>query len=79
MRSRHIIAVRRIHLSADTGKIGEAAVILGAGREKKDDKIDMAAGIVLRKKPAKELIRATLWQRFTPPAKQGQTVPKSCI
>lgn len=36
--------------SADTGKIGEAAVILGAGREKKDDKIDMAAGIVLRKK-----------------------------
>ena len=34
--------------SADTGKIGEAAVILGA--EKKDDKIDMAAGIVLRKK-----------------------------
>lgn len=24
--------------SADTGKIGEAAVILGAGREKKDDK-----------------------------------------
>lgn len=36
--------------SADTGKIGEAAVILGAGREKKDDKIYMAAGIVLRKK-----------------------------
>lgn len=36
--------------SADTGKIGEAAVILGTGREKKDDKIDMAAGIVLRKK-----------------------------
>lgn len=25
-------------------------MILGAGREKKDDKIDMAAGIVLRKK-----------------------------
>lgn len=42
--------MRRIHLFGGHRKIGEAAVILGAGREKKDDKIDMAAGIVLRKK-----------------------------
>ncbi|MBR3948536.1 MAG: pyrimidine-nucleoside phosphorylase [Clostridia bacterium] len=31
-------------------KIGSASVILGAGREKKEDKIDFGAGIVLHKK-----------------------------
>lgn len=54
--------------SADTGKIGEAAVILGAGREKKDDKIDMAAGIVLRKKTGERVNKgdalATLYTSF---------------
>lgn len=30
--------------------IGKASCILGAGREKKDDKIDMSAGIILNKK-----------------------------
>ncbi len=34
----------------DAEKIGMSAVILGAGREKKDDKIDMSAGIILKKK-----------------------------
>lgn len=34
----------------DTEKIGTASVILGAGREKKDDIIDFTAGIVLNKK-----------------------------
>ncbi len=34
----------------DALKIGEAAVTLGAGRNKKDDPIDFAAGIVLEKK-----------------------------
>lgn len=34
----------------DTEKIGKAAMILGAGREKKDDTIDYNAGIVLNKK-----------------------------
>lgn len=34
----------------DAQKIGEASAILGAGRQKKEDGIDYAAGIVLRKK-----------------------------
>lgn len=34
----------------DTQKIGECAVILGAGREKKEDGIDFSAGIILEKK-----------------------------
>ena len=37
-------------LSADAEKIGISAVILGAGREKKEDTIDMRAGIILNKK-----------------------------
>ena len=37
-------------LSADAEKIGIAAVVLGAGREKKEDTIDMSAGIILSKK-----------------------------
>lgn len=34
----------------DTQRIGETAVLLGAGREKKEDAIDMSAGLVLCKK-----------------------------
>lgn len=37
-------------VSSDAEKIGISAVILGAGREKKDDTIDMSAGIILNKK-----------------------------
>lgn len=34
----------------DTQKIGECAVILGAGREKKEDDIDFSAGLILERK-----------------------------
>ncbi len=34
----------------DTENIGKTAVILGAGREKKEDKVDFAAGISIYKK-----------------------------
>ena len=37
-------------VKTDTEKCGIASVYLGAGREKKEDKIDFAAGIVLKKK-----------------------------
>ena len=37
-------------ISSDAEKIGISAVILGAGREKKEDTIDMSAGIILKKK-----------------------------
>ncbi len=37
-------------VKTDAEKIGISAVILGAGREKKDDTIDMSAGIILSKK-----------------------------
>lgn len=46
-------------------KIGSASVILGAGREKKDDTIDFGAGIILRKKTGDKVkegeILATLY------------------
>ena len=38
-------------LSMQTAEIGRAARLLGAGRAKKEDKIDMAAGILVEKKP----------------------------
>ena len=37
--------------SLNTEKCGEASVLLGAGRERKGDPIDPAAGILLKKKP----------------------------
>ena len=37
--------------SLNTEKCGEASVLLGAGRERKGDLIDPAAGILLKKKP----------------------------
>ncbi len=37
-------------VKTDTEKIGVASVHLGAGRETKEDKIDFAAGIILKKK-----------------------------
>ena len=37
-------------LSMDTEKIGKSAMALGAGRKKKEDKIDYGAGIMLNKK-----------------------------
>ena len=36
--------------SMDTRLVGDASAILGAGRAKKEDSIDYAAGIVLKKK-----------------------------
>ena len=37
-------------IKTDAEKIGIAAMMLGAGRKTKDDKIDMSAGIIIRKK-----------------------------
>ncbi len=49
--SYHVIAEADGYIvSSDAEKIGISAVILGAGREKKDDTIDMSAGIILNKK-----------------------------
>jgi pyrimidine-nucleoside phosphorylase len=36
--------------AADAGSIGRAAGLLGAGRQKKDDIVDPAAGVILRRK-----------------------------
>jgi pyrimidine-nucleoside phosphorylase len=47
-------------LSADAEKIGVCAVILGAGREKKDDTIDMSAGIILNKKTGDKINKGDL-------------------
>ena len=49
--SREIVADQGGWLYAtDTEKIGNASVLLGAGRLKKEDSIDFAAGIILHKK-----------------------------
>ena len=37
--------------SMDTQRLGAASVLLGAGREKKEDSVDFSAGILLHKKP----------------------------
>ena len=39
----------------DTEKVGKAACLLGAGREKSDDVIDMHAGIKLKKKTGERI------------------------
>ncbi len=61
-----IVAEKDGHISSmDAEKIGVSAVILGAGRETKDDTIDMSAGIILNKKTGDEIkigdIIATLY------------------
>lgn len=43
--------------SMDAEKIGISAVILGAGRETKDDTIDMSAGIILTKKTGNKITK----------------------
>ena len=49
----------------DAEAIGSASVVLGAGREKKDDTIDFGAGIILNKKTGDKVqdgdILATLY------------------
>lgn len=42
-------------LSTDTEKIGISSVLLGAGRQTKDDVIDFAAGLILHKKVGDEV------------------------
>ena len=44
----------------NTEKIGAAAVLLGAGRAKKEDGIDLASGIILAKKTAEPVRRGEL-------------------
>jgi pyrimidine-nucleoside phosphorylase len=41
--------------SLDALLIGRAAVALGAGRDKKGDRVDLSAGILLRKKPGEQV------------------------
>ncbi len=41
--------------STDAEKIGLSAVLLGAGRQNKEDKIDYSAGIILRKKTGEKV------------------------
>jgi pyrimidine-nucleoside phosphorylase len=56
----------------DTEKYGEVSLILGAGRNTKDDKIDPAAGFILKKKTGDAVRRgdviATLYTTDKPQA-----------
>ena len=47
-------------VKTDAEKIGIAAVVLGAGREKKDDTIDMSAGIILNKKTGDKVTKGDI-------------------
>ncbi len=53
--ARHALRVTAEHggyiTATDAQKIGEASCVLGAGRQRKDDAIDYAAGITLHRKP----------------------------
>ena len=53
--ARYLLRVTAEHggyiTATDAQKIGEASCVLGAGRQKKDDAIDYAAGITLHRKP----------------------------
>ena len=40
----------------EANKVGEASLICGAGREKKEDDIDLSAGITLFKKVGDEIL-----------------------
>jgi len=46
-----IVSVKKGYIDkVDARIIGEASMLLGAGRVKKDDKIDLSVGIILKKK-----------------------------
>lgn len=49
----HVVTASRTGFvtALDALLVGRAAVALGAGRDKKDDQVDLSAGIILRKKP----------------------------
>jgi pyrimidine-nucleoside phosphorylase len=55
--SRHVVAAERSgYLSrVDAALIGRASVMLGAGRDRVEDSVDPAVGIVLRARPGAEL------------------------
>ena len=63
--------------------IGTASVILGAGRESKNDVIDMSAGIILNKKTGDEIkegdLLATLYSSDNKKLMQGEAVFNSAI
>lgn len=54
-------------------QIGVAAMLLGAGRATKEDKIDLAVGIMLRKKSATQSKKANHWLPYTQTAKMSMT------
>jgi pyrimidine-nucleoside phosphorylase len=56
-----IIAEKDCYISSmDAEEIGISSVILGAGREKKDDAIDFSAGIVLNKKTGDKVAKGDI-------------------
>lgn len=69
--------------SMDTEKCGIASMVLGAGRETKEDKIDYSAGIVLNKKigdyVSKGDVLATLYSSTDEKCKNGINILKTAI
>ncbi len=69
--------------SMDAGKLGKAAMILGAGREKKEDSIDYSAGIILNKKPGDKIcsgeILATFYSSDLNKCRQAEEIFKDAV
>lgn len=67
----------------DTEKVGIVSVILGAGRESKEDSIDHGAGIILRKKTGDRVkpgdVLATLYTNRKEKIPEAEMLFNSCI
>jgi pyrimidine-nucleoside phosphorylase len=61
----------------DAEKIGSASVLLGAGRIKKEDSIDFAAGIIMHKSAATTSTRARAWRPSTAQRTSSLPPPRS--
>lgn len=67
----------------DTEKIGATATALGAGRRKKDDVIDLSAGITVRKKTGERVeygeVIATLYSNKSSAFKEAESLYRSAV
>lgn len=63
----------------DSEKIGLTAVLLGAGREKKDDDINHAAGIIIAAKTGDFVKRGELLATLLRTTRAASTVPSRAI
>ena len=79
-----IVAEKEGYISSmDAEKIGISAVVLGAGRETKEDTIDMSAGIILQKKTGDKILKgdviATLYTNKEPSFSSAENIFRESV